>query len=156
VYTNEYGMIFSVYNCIQFFYNNITKTMNETKILSTRVPFEHYIDVIRRAQKSKLSVSDYLIFVLFEDTEKQVSIQSLTAHNKLLEQQLKTAIQEIQQKSVEVERLNNELVKVVPPPKQLPIAKTLVTVKEKSTVNTKKKRPAKAKQSDTKETATKT
>jgi hypothetical protein len=130
--------------------------MNETKILSARIPFEHYIDVIRRAQKCKLSVSDYLIFLLFEDTEKQASVQSLVAQNKLLEQQLKAAIQEIQQKSVEVERLNNELSNVTPLPKPLPIAKTSVTVKEKSTVNTKKKRPAKAKQSDTKETATKT
>jgi hypothetical protein len=126
--------------------------MNETKILSARIPFEHYIDVIRRAQKCKLSVSDYLIFLLFEDTEKQASVQSLVAQNKLLEQQLKAAIQEIQQKSVEVERLNNELIKVTPPPKPLPIAKALVTVKEKSTVNIKKKRPTKAKQPSAKET----
>jgi uncharacterized protein YwgA len=155
VYTNEYGMIFSVYNCIQFFYNNITKTMNETKILSTRIPFEHYIDVIRRAQKCNLSVSDYLIFLLFEDIEKQASVQSLTAQNKLLEQQLKSAIQEIQQKSVEIERLNNELIKVVPLAKPLPITKS-VTVKEKSTANTKKKRPVKAKQASAKETITST
>ena len=126
--------------------------MNETKILSARIPFEHYIDVIRRAQKCKLSVSDYLIFLLFEDTEKQASVQSLVAQNKLLEQQLKAAIQEIQQKSVEVERLNNELIKVTPSPKPLLIAKALITVKEKNTVNVKKKRPTKAKQPSAEET----
>lgn len=131
--------------------------MNETKILSARIPFEHYIDVIRRAQQCKLSVSDYLIFLLFEDTEKQESVRNLTAQNKLLEQQLKTAIQEIQHKSVEVERLNSELVKATPIVKPLSIPKekkTLAPVKEKS-VATKKKVPAKTKQSGPEKTAIK-
>lgn len=129
--------------------------MNETKVLSARIPFEHYIDVIRRAQKCKLSVSDYMIFLLFEDTEKQESVRNLTAQNKLLEQQLKAAIQEIQHKSVEVERLNGELVKATPIVKPLSIPKekkTLAPVKEKS-VATKKKVPAKTKQSGPEKTA---
>jgi hypothetical protein len=153
VYTNEYGMIFNIYNCIQFFNNNITKTMNETKILSARIPFEHYIDVIRRAQKCKLSVSDYLIFLLFEDTEKQESVKNLTAQNKLLEQQLKTAIQEIQHKSVEVERLNGELAKATPIVKPILKEKNLAPVKEKN-VATKKKTPTKTRQPSAEKTAT--
>lgn len=134
--------------------------MNETKILSARVPFENYIDVIRRAQQCKLSVSDYLIFLLFEDTEKQASVQHLTAQNKLLEKQLTAAIQDIQVKLVEIERLNKELEKATSIVKELPIPKpkqekkVIVAEKEKNTVSIKKKTPTKPKQQSIKEKTT--
>ena len=74
--------------------------MNITKVLSTRVPLEDYIDVLRRAGDAKLSVSDYIISALFVGTEK-LSVSNKSETNELVEQltvkndQLESAIQSL-------------------------------------------------------------
>lgn len=82
--------------------------MNSTKILSARVPFENYIDVIRHAGKANLSVSDYIISVLFSSTEKpSISdepktsglVEQLTVKNERLE----SAIQNLESEKEQLE-----------------------------------------------------
>jgi outer membrane murein-binding lipoprotein Lpp len=90
--------------------------MNLTKVLSARVPFESYIDVIRRAGNANLSVSDYIISALSIGTEKlSVSnksetnglIEQLTAKNEQLESTIQNLVSEKEQLEMDLFYINS-------------------------------------------------
>lgn len=102
----------SVYSYKQVIKTKKSKKMNDTKVLSARVPLAFYVDIIHRAQQSKLSISDYITASLFQDEEtlleREELVEQLRNDKQELEEEVKQSIKIQRDNAVELARLKTE------------------------------------------------